>query len=113
MFRGGRNPMKTSRWASALSAFVLVLLSGRAAGQAKGSNDMADRVNKPVVYQVEGMDRVRVRKDLVYKKDGAVELKMDIATPEKQKPGEPLPAVFFIHAGVPAHVPVNPKNWGI
>ena len=58
--------MKTSRWASALSALVLVLGTRRAAGQAKGSNDMAERVNKPVVYQVEGMDRVRVRKDLVY-----------------------------------------------
>jgi dienelactone hydrolase len=90
--------MKTSRWASALSALVLVLLNGRAAGQAKASNDMAERVNKPVVYQVEGMDRVRVRKDLVYKKDGAVELKMDIATPEKQKAGEPIP--------------VKPKDWG-
>jgi len=89
--------MKTSRWASALSALILGLANGRAAGQAKGSNDMAERVSKPVVYQVEGMDKVRVRKDLVYKKDGAVELKMDISTPEKQKPGESLPVVFFIH----------------
>jgi len=105
--------MKTSRWASVLSVLVLVLLNGRAAGQAKGSNDMAERVGKPVVYQVEGMDRVRVRKDLVYKKDGAVELKMDMATPEKQKPGELLPVVFFIHGGVPADVPVKPKDWGI
>jgi acetyl esterase/lipase len=105
--------MKTSRWASALLALVLVLSSGRAAGQAKASNEMAERVNKPVVYQVEGMDRVRVRKDLVYKKDGAVELKMDISTPEKQTPGEPLPVVFFIHGGVPADIPVKPKDWGI
>jgi acetyl esterase/lipase len=94
-------------------SLILVLANGRAAGQAKISNDMAERVNKPVVYQVEGMDRVRVRKDLVYKKDGAVELKMDISTPEKQKPGEPLPVVFFIHGGVPRDVPVKPKDWGI
>jgi acetyl esterase/lipase len=113
MFREEGNPMKTSRLASALSASVLVLASGRAAGQAKGSNDMAERVSKPVVYQVEGMDRVRVRKDLVYKKDGAVELKLDIATPKKQKPGEPVPVVFFIHGGVPRDVPVLPKDWGI
>ncbi len=105
--------MKTCRWASVLSALVLVLANGRAAGQAKGPNDMAERVSKPVVYQVEGMDRVRVRKDLVYKKDGSVELKMDIATPEKQRPGETLPVVFFIHGGVPADVPVKPKDWGI
>jgi len=74
---------------------------------------MAERVNKPVVYQVEGMDRVRVRKDLVYKKDGAVELKMDVSTPERQKPGESLPVVIFIHGGVPRDVPVKPKDWGI
>ena len=105
--------MKSSRWASALSALILVFTNGRAAGQAKSPNDMAERVSKPVVYQVEGMDRVRVRKDVVYKKDGAVELKMDISTPEKQKPGESLPVVFFIHGGVPRDVPVLPKDWGI
>jgi acetyl esterase/lipase len=105
--------MKTSCRASALSSLILVLANGRAAGQAKISNDMAERVNKPLVYQVEGMDRVRVRKDLVYKKDGAVELKMDISTPEKVEPGETLPVVFFIHGGVPRDVPVQPKDWGI
>jgi acetyl esterase/lipase len=105
--------MKTSRGASALSFLLLVFGNGRAAGQAKSSNDMAERVSKPVVYQVEGMDRVRVRKDLVYKKDGAVELKMDVSTPEKQKPGESLPVVIFIHGGVPRDVPVKPKDWGI
>ena len=105
--------MKTSRGASTLSFLLLVLSNGRAAGQATRSNDMAERVSKPVVYQVDGMDRVRVRKDLVYKKDGAVELKMDISTPEKQKPGESLPVVFFIHGGVPRDVPVQPKDWGI
>src|SRR5947207_12405504 len=93
MLPRGRMAMKTSRGASTLSFLLLVLGNGRAAGQARSSNDMAERVSKPVVYQVEGMDRVRVRKDLVYKKDGAVELKMDISTPEKQKPGESLPVV--------------------
>src|SRR5207247_761568 len=105
--------MKSSSRASALSALILVFTNGRAAGQAKSPNDMAESVSKPVVYQVEGMDRVRVRKDVVYKKDGAVELKMDISTPEKQKPGESLPVVFFIHGGVPRDVPVLPKDWGI
>src|SRR5439155_25874157 len=32
---------------------------------------------------------------------------------EKQKPGESLPVVFFIHGGVPRDVPVLPKDWGI
>lgn len=96
-----------------LSALILVLTNRRAVGQAKRSNEMADRVNKPVVYQVEGMDRVRVRKDVVYRKDGALELKLDVYTPEQQKPGESLPVVFFIHGGVPPDIPVKPKDWGI
>jgi len=108
--------MKPSRWTSTLSAVLLVLAAGRADGQEKASKEaaaLAERVNRPVVYRVEGMDRVRVSKDLVYRRDGAVELKMDISTPEKRKPGERLPAVFFIHGGVPADVPVRPKDWGI
>ena len=105
--------MKASLRNSALCCLILVLANGRADGQAKSPNDMAERVNKPVVYQVEGMDRVRVRKDLVYKKDGADELKMDISTPEKQKPGESLPAVFLIHGGVSRDDPIRPKDWGI
>lgn len=105
--------MKASWRVSALLVQVLVLGSTSATGQAKKADDMADRVNRPVVYEVEGMDRVRVRKDLLYKKDGAVELKMDVSTPEQQKPGEALPAVFFVHGGVPPDVPVKPKDWGI
>ncbi|HKF42035.1 MAG TPA: alpha/beta hydrolase [Thermoanaerobaculia bacterium] len=105
--------MDTRSAASALSALILVVVSGDAEGQAKKADDMADRVNRPVVYSVEGMDRVRVRKDLVYKKDGGTELKMDISTPEALKPGELLPAVFFLHGGIPADVPVKPKDWGI
>jgi acetyl esterase/lipase len=102
--------------ASSFSVLVLLLAPGPAGGQGKASKEasaLADRVNRPVVYQVEGMDRVRVRKDLVYKRDGAVELKMDISTPEEQKPGERLPAVLFIHGGVGPDVRLRPKDWGI
>ena len=105
--------MKALRRSSALSALILVLTSGHAVGQAKSSNEMADRVNRPVVYQVEGTDRVRVRKDVVYRKDGGDELKLDVYTPEQKTPGESLPVVFFIHGGVPRDIPVKPKDWGI
>jgi acetyl esterase/lipase len=105
--------MKAMRRSSALSALILVLTGGHAVGQAKSSNEMADRVNRPVVYQVEGMDRVRVRKDVVYRKDGGDELKLDVYTPEQKTPGEPLPVVFFIHGGVPRDISVKPKDWGI
>ena len=108
--------MKSSSRVSALWILFLVLVSGPVSGQEKASNEAAafrDRVMRPVVYRVEGMDRVRVRQDLIYKKDGSIELKMDISTSEKSNSGERLPAVFFLHGGVPAEVPVKPKDWGI
>lgn len=74
---------------------------------------LRELVNRPVVYTVDGVDRVRVRSDLVYKTDGALELKMDVYRPETAAAGEGLPAVLFIHGGVPPEIPVRPKEWGI
>jgi hypothetical protein len=85
-----RVAMKSSSRVSALWILFLVLVSGPVSGQEKVSNEAAafrDRVMRPVVYRVEGMDRVRVRQDLIYKKDGSIELKMDISTPEKSNSG--------------------------
>jgi acetyl esterase/lipase len=72
---------------------------------------MAELVNKPVVYTVPGMDQVQVRKDLVYKKSDDPNLKMDVYTPPGLAAGEKRPAVIFIHGGAPAQY--QPKNWGI
>ncbi|MFL6232814.1 MAG: alpha/beta hydrolase [Thermoanaerobaculia bacterium] len=72
---------------------------------------MAELVNKPVVYTVPGMDQVQVRKDLVYKKSEDPNLKMDVYTPPGLAKGEKRPAVIFIHGGAPAQY--QPKNWGI
>jgi acetyl esterase/lipase len=74
---------------------------------------LRELVNRPVVYAVDGVDRVSVRSDLVYKTDGALELKMDVYRPETAVAGESLPAVLFIHGGVPPEIPVRPKAWGI
>ena len=93
---------------------LITIGCGSAMAQEKASKEaaaMRDRVMRPVVYQVEGMDRVRTRADLVYKKDGSAELRMDITTPEKSS--ERLPAVFFLHGGVPPDAPLKPKDWGI
>jgi hypothetical protein len=38
---------------------------------------MAEMVNRPVVYKVPGMDQVKVRKDLVYKQTDDPNLSMD------------------------------------
>jgi acetyl esterase/lipase len=58
------------------------------------------------------MDRVRARPDLVYKRDGALELKLDLYLPEASAPGKRVPVVFLIHGGVGPEFPVQPKDWG-
>jgi acetyl esterase/lipase len=97
-------------------SILLGALAATAAGQtpSKEAAALRERVNRPVVYTVPGTDRVRVRKNLVYKKDGAVPLEMDVYTPHGEgAPGRRPPVVVFIHGGVPPDVPVRPKDWGI
>jgi len=70
-------------------------------------------VNAPVVYRVPRMDEVQVKTNIVYKKDPNADfLQMDLYTPPA-KPKGSLPIVIFIHGGVPANVPLKPKDWGI
>jgi hypothetical protein len=66
----------------------------------------------PIVYSVPGMDKVEVHPNLVYKKDGASEMKMDIYTPPGLAANELRPAVIFIHGG-PIGQPTSPgpKDW--
>ena len=70
-------------------------------------------IPKRVVYAVPGMDQVKVRKDLVYKRVAGAELKMDVYSP----PGPPnsrQPAVVFIHGGyLPPNLLTKPKEWGV
>ena len=71
---------------------------------------MAEIVMRPVVYKVPGMDRVSVRRDIVYK-SGDPRLKMDVYAPPGLAAGERRPAVLFIHGGTGPQT--NPKDWGI
>ncbi len=51
-----------------------------------------------LVYQVPGMDKVSIRKDIVYKKTDSGELKLDLYYPADFRPGSALlPAVVFIN----------------
>jgi len=78
--------------------------------EAERMRRMAELVNKPVVYTVPGMDRVKVRKDIVYKQTDDPNMKMDVYTPAGLRPGEKRPAVIFLHGGAPARF--RPKEWG-
>ena len=65
---------------------------------------------KRIVYSVPEMTRVKVTKNLIYKRASAEELKMDVYSP----PGKQRhPAVIFIHGGrIPRNLLTTPKDWG-
>lgn len=71
----------------------------------------AEIVNMPVVYSVPAMDKVRIKKDVTYKSEANLELKMDVYTPPHLKKGDKRPAVFFIHGGTALEN--RPKDWGV
>jgi dienelactone hydrolase len=75
---------------------------------------MAERdLSKRIVYQVGGMRDVRVRRDIVYKRDAGAELKMNIHAPADLSGDARAPAVFFVHGGpIPADF-VPPTQWGV
>ena len=69
-------------------------------------------VNKRIVYQVPGMQNVRVKRNLVYKSAGGRELQMDVYSPRSSR--KRLPAVLFIHGGrVPPNLVTTPKDWAV
>jgi len=71
-------------------------------------------VDRPVVLAIPGMDRVSVRRDIIYKREGATSLAMDVYTPPDLPAGSTRPAVIFIHGGLPASLAsMKPKDWGV
>jgi acetyl esterase/lipase len=70
--------------------------------------------SKPIVYSVPGMDKAEVHSDLVYRREGGDEMKMDIYLPAGLAADARRPAVIFIHGG-PLGKGFLPKakDWGI
>ncbi len=69
-------------------------------------------VHKRIVYSVPGMERVKTRKDITYKRMASEDLKMDLYSPEDSQSGARRPAVIFIHGGrIPPNLRTKPKNW--
>jgi tetratricopeptide (TPR) repeat protein len=50
---------------------------------------------RPVVYQLPGMDKVTVKKDIIYKTDGDAKLKVDVYYPPNIEKSAKLPLVIF------------------
>lgn len=99
-------------------AVALVLLARSAHAQTSAppakteeEREMAELVNRPVVYTVPGMDRVKVRRDLGYKRIDDPYVRMDVYTPPDLPSGETRPAVLFIHGG--ASTEDQAKDWGV
>lgn len=69
---------------------------------------------KRIVYSVPGMNQIRVRKDLIYKRASTADLKMDVYLPQRSRVGAPAAAVLFIHGGrIPASLRTTPKDWNV
>ena len=66
-----------------------------------------------VVYSVPGMERAKVRKNLVYKKAGELELQMDVYAPPDLKRDERRPAVVFVSGDAPWEILKDLKDWGV
>lgn len=69
--------------------------------------------HKRIVYSVPGMTRVKVTKNLVYKRVQGEQLKMDVYSPREASRRARRPAVIFIHGGrIPPNLLTTPKEWG-
>jgi acetyl esterase/lipase len=67
-----------------------------------------------VLYTLPGMEQVKVKKDVVYKRVAGAELKADVYSPADAKSSKRLPVVIFIHGGLlPPNLLTKPKEWGV
>jgi dienelactone hydrolase len=70
-------------------------------------------LSKRIVYFADGMRDVRVRRDVIYRRDGSTALSMNITAPERLSGDARLPAVLFVHGGpIPAQM-TPPTQWGV
>ncbi len=66
-----------------------------------------------IFYKVGGMEQIRARKDLTYKRVAGTELKMDVYQRRNSGRITRRPAIVFIHGGaLPPNLRTQPKEWG-
>ncbi len=61
----------------------------------------------PLLYRVPGQEKAKVQRDIVYKKVGDTEWKMDLYLPADVQPNAKLPAILFASGGS------QTKHWNI
>src|SRR5260370_9313776 len=76
--RTGRTALLSALCLAAAAAGAVTPAGGQASQPSAAElRRLAELVNKPVVYTVPGMDRVKVRKDIVYKNTDDPNMKLD------------------------------------
>ena len=70
-------------------------------------------LSKGIVYRMDGMRDVRVKRDVVYKHDAGIELMMNIYAPTDLSGDARAPAVFFVHGGPIRSDFMPPTQWGV
>ena len=73
--------------------------------------EMARKVMMPVVYKIDGMDKVKVVQNLKYTKTDDANILMDVYQPPNLAKNDKRPAVIFIHGG--AKPQWTAKDWGV
>ncbi|HWP98659.1 MAG TPA: DUF3795 domain-containing protein [Syntrophomonadaceae bacterium] len=66
-------------------------------------------LNTEVVFKLEGMDKVRIQKDIVYRVEEGTELLLDLYFPPSLLQDQKLPLVILIHGEA---ADTNIKDWG-
>lgn len=101
-----------------LLAILFTIPSGiaqqpQSASQLEDPSWVKEIAGRRIVYGVPGMTRVRIRKNLTYKRVVSSELKMDVYSPLSSGRGVRRAAVIFIHGGrIPPNLRTPPKEWG-
>lgn len=85
--------MRVTRYCFKMSRFVVATLLCTAGLAEKSPAQSVTEM--PVVYQLPGMDKVIVKKDLTYKTVDGVALKMDVYYPPNLEKSQKLPLVIF------------------
>jgi acetyl esterase/lipase len=105
--------------AALLSIVALASVDLAPLGLAQRDNKLEDPpwikevATQRILYAVPGMEKIRARKDVTYKRVAQTELKMDVFSPRNLRRGARRPAVIFIHGGaLPPNLLTKPKEWG-
>jgi acetyl esterase/lipase len=100
-----------------LTAVALLLVPqvapAQEAGKAPRQPTLEEIKRQRVVYSLPGMKLAGVKKDLMYKQVGDLQLQMDVYAPRKLRRNELRPAIIFVPGDAPWEILKDIKDWGV